>query len=99
MRADHARQAMLLGKAHKFMHAIRRFVGQADVANLALLDQPGQRFKLIVYGQRGMLFFRVVVHGAKGWHMTLGPVNLIEVNHLGLQAPQAAFTGVDDVLR
>jgi hypothetical protein len=42
LHAGHARQAVLFGQAHELVHAIGRFIGQADVAHLAGLDQrPG----------------------------------------------------------
>jgi hypothetical protein len=48
--AGHARQAVLLGQAHELVHAVRRFVGQADVAHLAGLHQPGQGVELLADG-------------------------------------------------
>ena len=41
----HARQAGLLGHAHELVHAIRRLVGQADVAHLAGAHEPVERLE------------------------------------------------------
>ena len=99
MHAGHARQAMLLGQAHKLVHAVRRFIGQTNVADLACLDQPGQRLQLLANRRLAGFLFRVVVQIAEGRHMALGPVDLVEVDHIGLQAAQAGVAGGHDVRR
>ena len=98
MHRGHTRQAMLLGQAHKLMHAVRRFVGQTDVAHLARLDQFGQGFELLMDRGDRFVLGRVEIGHAKDRHMALGPVDLVQVDHIGLQAAQAAVAGVQDVL-
>ena len=97
LRARHTRQAMLLGQSHKFMHAIRALVREADMANLALLDQTSQSIQLLMDGGGRGFLLRVVIHGPEGRHMALGPVNLVEVNHLRLQALQAGIARANNV--
>ena len=89
---------MLLGQAHEFVHTIRRFVGQADVAHLACFDQLGQGFELFVNRGDRLVFGRIEIGHAKDRGMALGPVDLVEVDHIGLQAAQAAVAGGQDVL-
>ena len=92
----HARQAHLFGHAHELVHAIGRLVGQADGAHLAGLDQFGHGFELRFDGGRRAVLGRVEVQGTEGRHVARRPVNLVEVDHLGLQAAQAALAGFDD---
>ncbi|MNT78301.1 hypothetical protein D3C72_2175250 [compost metagenome] len=80
---------MLLGKAHKFMHAVRRLVRQTNMANLARLHQARERLQLLADRRFAGFLFRVVVQIAKGGHMALRPVNLVEVDHIRLQTAQA----------
>jgi hypothetical protein len=91
------RQTVLLGQAHELVHAVWGFVGEADVAHLAGLHQPRQRFELFVDRGGGGLLGGVVVQRAKSRHVTLGPVDLVEVDHIGLQPAQAAFARGNDV--
>ena len=79
---------MLFGQTHKFMHAIRRLVRKANVADLALFDQAIQGVELLVDRQRLGIFGRIKIHHAKGWHMAQGPMDLVEVNDIRLQAFQ-----------
>ena len=93
----HTRQAMLVGQAGELVHAVGRFVRQANRAHLARLDQRGHSLQLIVDGGDGLVLGRVKVGDAERGHMAGGPVDLVEVNHVGFQAFQAVFTGLDDV--
>ncbi len=93
-----ARQAVLLCEPHKLMHPIWRFIGQTDVAHLALLHQFGQGLQLLVDGGGRFFFAGVVVHGPKSRHMALGPMDLVQVNDIGLQALQAGVARGQDVL-
>ena len=95
----HARQIVLFGQANELVYAVGCFVGQADVAHFSLLDQPAQRFELLVNGRGGALFGGFVVHRAKRRRVALGPVNLVKINHIGLQAFQAGIARSLDVLR
>ena len=95
----HARQAVLLGQTHKLMHAVRRLVGQTDGAHLAVLDQAAQGFELVVDGGDRHVFGRVEIHDAEGRHMAHRPVDLIQVNHVGLQALETGVAGFGDVRR
>ena len=95
-----AGQAMLRGQAGELHHAIGRFVRHANLAHLAGLHELGHALKLLVNaGNIFRVFSRVKVHDAKGGHMAHRPVDLVEVNHICLQAAQAVFAGLDDVLR
>ena len=95
----HTRQAMLLGQMHKFAHAVRRLVGQANRPHLAGLDQLAQRFQLGVHGRDHAVFAWVKSHHAKQGQVARGPVQLVEVNHVGVEALQAAVASGHDVCR
>ena len=99
LHADNAWQIVLLGQTHKLMHTIGRFIGQTYVTHLALLDQLGQSFKLHMDRGGSVFFGGVVVQAAKHGHMALGPMDLVEVNHIGLQTLQTRFTRGHDVRR
>ena len=94
----HPGQAMLLGQAHKLVHAVRRFVRQTDVTHFACFHQFGQGFELFVDGSERFVFGRIEIGHAKHRHMALWPMNLVQVDHIGLQATQAGVTRVQDVL-
>ena len=86
----------MLGQAHKLVHAVGRFVGQTHSADLAVFDELGQGFKLLQHGGTGFVFGWVKTHLPKDGCVAGGPVDLVEVDHVGLQAAQAAFAGSDD---
>ena len=67
-------------------------------AHLARLHQLGQRSSCSWMGVCEVSL-GVVVQRAKGGHMALRPVDLAEVDHIGLQAAQAAFARGNDVRR
>ncbi len=92
-----ARQAVLRGQPHEFVHAVRGLVGQPDVPHLALAHQPAQRLELLVDRGLRALLRRVVVHRPERRHVALGPVDLVEVDHVGAQAPERAFARGQDV--
>ena len=93
----HARQTMLLGQAHKLGDAIRRFIGQAHGPHLACLDQIAQRLQLRMDGGDFAVFGGIEINAAKHGHIAGRPVQLVEVNHIGLQAAQAVVAGRFDV--
>jgi hypothetical protein len=97
LHAGHARQAVLFGQPHEFMHAIRRFIGQADVAHLASLHQRSQGVQLFMDG--GLRFFPggVVVHDAERRHVAFRPVNLVQVDHIRAQPPERCVARRNDV--
>ena len=73
------------------MGTVGRFVGKANVAKLACLDQLGHGLELLVNGGFNGSFGWIEIHHAEGWHMALWPVNLIQVNHICLQALEAGI--------
>ena len=97
LHADDARQAVLLGQPHEFMHAIRCFVRQADVAHLAVAHEAVKGFELFVDGQRRVIVRGVVIETAEHRYVARRPVQLVEVDDVRLQAAQAGFAGADDV--
>ena len=94
-----AGQAQLLGHSHKLVHAVRGFVGQANGAHFASLDQATQCFQLLLHGDHRQVFGGVEIHIAKRWHVARGPVDLVKVNHVGLQAFERGVARLDDVRR
>ena len=94
-----ARQTQLLGHAHKLVHTIRRFVGQTNGAHFAGADQATQRFQLLLHRDDGDVFSRVEIHLAESGHVARGPVDLVEVDHIGFQALERSLAGLDDVCR
>jgi len=96
LHAGHARQAVLLGQAHELVNAIRRLVGQADGTHLARLDQLSHGFQLLVDGSTGLVLGRIEIHGAKRRQVACRPVNLVQIDHVRLQAAQAAVAGGQD---
>ena len=94
----HARQAVLLRQAHKFAHTIGRLIGQADGAHFAGFHQLTQSFQLGVHGSDFAVFAGIKIHLPEQGHVARGPMQLVEVNHIGLQSAQTAFAGFDDVL-
>ena len=95
----HTWQPMLLRQAHELVHAIGCLVGQAHIAHLARAYQPRQCVELLMNRCLRRLLGRVVVQLAKHWHMAFGPMDLVEIDHVGLQPAQAGLAGAHDVVR
>lgn len=98
LHGDQARQAPLLGDAQPLGNAPGRLVGDADMAQLAFLDERAQRFQHVLdIGQRigRILPVRRVVPGAiEIVAATAGPVDLVEIDAVGLEPPEAGFEGL-----
>ena len=98
LHAGDARQAGGIGQAHELGHAPRRLVADADMAHLARLHQPLQAAQLLVDRRDGAVTLRVEVQVAEHRHVARRPVQLVQVDDVGLQPLQAAFAGSDDVV-
>ncbi len=95
----YAGQAHLLSQTDKFRHAIRRFIGQADITHFAGLHQRIQGLQLFFYAcDRLMLFVGIKITSAKSRHMTLGPVYLVKIDVIGLQAFKAPLARGNNIL-
>ena len=94
-----ARQTMLLSQTNEFVNAIRRFIGQANVTNLASLDQLAQGLQLFVNAGLDFVFAGIEIHHAKHRHMALRPMNLIQINHVCLQALETGIARFQYILR
>ena len=92
------RPATGFGQGEELHGAPRRFVGQADVADLAGLHLLIQRFE--GFFQRGEVVFVLVLVAqlAEEVGTAFRPVQLVEVDPVGLQALEAGVQGFDDVL-
>jgi hypothetical protein len=95
--AGHAGQPQALGEFQKAHHAPGRFIGQADVADLARLNeiiQGGegfqQRRRLRALGMR-------VAQPAEEIGVPVGPMQLVEVDVIGLQTFEAGVQGGRDL--
>src|SRR5690606_19093299 len=74
------------------------FVGQADMADLAGAHQVVQYLQGILYGSDLLLGVVLVAELAEEAGVPGRPVQLIEIDMLGLQAPQTALQCSGDVL-
>lgn len=92
-----ARPATAFGQLQEFHGAPRGFVGQADMADLADLDLLVEHFQGF-FQRRELNVLVLVVELAEEVGRALGPVQLVQVDPVGLQALEAGIQGGDDVL-
>jgi hypothetical protein len=69
------------------------------VSHLAGLDQRAQGFELLVQRGFGLVLGRVEIDDAEGRHVALGPMDLVQIDHIGLQPAQAGVARGHDVGR
>src|SRR5699024_10405256 len=79
-------------------HTPRCFVGQAEVADLAFLDQASQLAETIFQRHRVVLRVVFVFEAAEEVGAPVGPVQLVEIDVVGLQPAQAGLERVADLL-
>lgn len=91
LHADHARQLVFTGGVEKLHQPPWPFVGQADVADLALVHQLGQRLQGFPWRGERALLGRIVEKITKHRRVALRPVQLIKIDVVGLQPAQRAF--------
>ena len=92
-----ARQPRHFGGAQVAHHAPGAFVRQADMADFAGLDQFGQRRQRLF--DRHAVMLRLVLVGADAETVgdAVGPVDLVEVDVVGLQPRQAGLDRREEV--
>jgi len=93
----HAGQVVVFGQLQPFHDAPGGFVGEAHVADLAGLDQAlqgVQHFQEVLFFRLGIELGREVPGPAEVVGAPVGPVQLVQVNVVGLQPAQAAFDGL-----
>jgi len=78
-------------------HAKRRFVRDADIADLARPLALGQRFQRVENSDAWRGFGPLVAQLAKAVSWALRPVNLVEIEIVGLQAFQAGVQRFTDI--
>ena len=93
----HSGQSVLLGQANKLVHTEGRFVGQTDRTHLARLHQTGQGLELFVDAGARLVLARIKAQLSKSGHVARGPMQLVEVDDIGLQPAQTALTRRDDL--
>ena len=96
----HARTAAALREVQEARHAPGRLVGEADVADLAFLDQPVERAERVFDRHRVVIGRQAGVGRAalaEQADAPVGPVQLVEVDLVRAQALQRPFQGVADV--
>ncbi len=94
----HARQAVFPGQAEKLHHTPGRFVGNADMADLARGYLFSQDFKLRAYRHIGLFLGRVELVLPEHRHIALRPMQLVEVDVIRFQASQRTLQcGLDIV--
>ena len=97
LRRDDARQAEFVGEPGELHDSPGVFVGDRDVAQLAFADQFGERFQLGADRRAVALLVGLVLPLPEHRLVAFRPVQLIEVDVVGLQALQRAFDGGADV--
>lgn len=101
LRGGDTRQALLLGNGKIFLDAPGRFVRKADSADLAGLYQFAHRLQDL--GDIGNRLFAILVEGviapvlAEMEMAAVWPVDLIEVDVIGLQPLQAGINSCIDI--
>ena len=92
-----ARQIVLIRQMEIAHHAKRRFVGDANIANLTGALEFGQRVQRIQQGDDWRGIGPGVAQLAETVGRALRPVDLIEVEIIGLQTLQAVVQSIADV--
>jgi len=97
LNAGDARQAPMLGQGQKTHGAPGRLVREADRADLALLDQFGQRVERRL--DRDLVRIQVMGIGrlAEGDRVPVGPMQLIKVDAVGAEPFQAVLDRRTDI--
>src|SRR3569832_593821 len=96
--AHDARQVELLCECEKLHDAPRRFFGDADVADLARAHQLAQCVQGLGDGHGVVVRVVLIAEMAEEVGLAVGPVQLIEVDVIGLQAFQAGVEGEAEVV-
>ena len=91
------RRAQLVCGTTEHGGAPGRLVGQAVATNLAVLDELLHGLHLLDDRHRLALFAAIELPRAKRRNVAVWPVNLIQIDVIGLQAFQRAFARIDDV--
>ena len=81
----------------EFADPPRSLIAQSQIANLTRLDERGESGKLFGDGNCFPLLGGVVIRRAKERDVTIGPVNLIEVDLISFQALEAVGHRLGDV--
>src|SRR5690606_33005342 len=97
--ADDPRQTEVFGSLEKLRHAPGSLVGYADVADLAGLDLLGEYREGLLDRHALLALAPGVVALTEEVGAAIRPVQLVDVQVVGLQSIQAAVERLDDVLR
>ena len=92
------RQVLLARQAAKLRDTPRCLVAQPEIAHFAGPYEVAKNFELLLDGSRVPLSGGVVVRFAELGHVAIRPVDLIEVNVIGLEALKAQIGGFRNVL-